>query len=898
MTESTVASALDYYARIGAALFPIPAGRKEPFGIVTSFTTDNSRDPAQWATWLAANPGCNWGIVAGPSRLIIVDIDTKEGREAAWALWCEMCASWGLPAALMPHVQSARGGWHVLFAVPADVDATTLRQPDAIKKLINIRAGNGFTVAAGSFYDGTPKGEESGPYMLLSDVAPYPAPSALVQHCTRKERMPGSVPGIGSRDAGDVANLVKWLAERDQFNDYESWYQIGAALKIELGDSGFEIWELATWSDAKDDLPKKWESFATEPTAQSVTLNTFLQRAHALGWRGSVRKSAAGMFDNVAALAAAAGASLPTGNASGSIPLPTSTPGPDGGIPMLAGQEKLCELSEPIVSEFMAATIEFPNAPITTDYPVLPDSMNGHGLFVPMQEAIARMIAMAERDGAKMRGSRVIDAAAVLSIMHRDVFDSVMRRLRSFGVATPDAKIKLAGAALADRVERAFVTQDDWIYDVKGQIEHNNSDNIAVFLGILGCEVRWNAWTERAEIRGDEWKVWTYVDDTVHAKLSMRASRTKTRFLPSDAFLWKALIATARANEYDPVLERLAEVQTAWDGTPRLSVWLSAACGVPCDLYHQAVARNIIGGMVRRARSPGCKHDTMPVFFGHQGTGKSTIAKIIADMGQSSLSDITRGKGQFFTDTVKLGDEAKELVLSLAGKCVAEIAEMGKRNSTDIEHIKAMVSRDTDAGRTAYARSVTERPRRNIFFGTANGNAPLSDPTGNRRFLPVRVNAEINLEWIHANIAQIVGEAATLESKGEDFAIPRDVWALAAEMQEAAREQSDTEIMFADWFAVTEHTAHAFITASDLRNLVNDSGLRCTNSTRGLALRNLRFHEGYATVDGKKSRAWVRGNVADAIRFMVGIDPRGRVHVTIRTNSHTAPIAPPLPPVR
>ena len=131
-TQAANCNELAYYARIGAALFPIPAGQKNPTGIVSSFALDCSTDPAQWTAWSTAHPGCNWEVVAGRAHLIIVDIDTKEGREAAWALWCELCASWGV-APFMPQVQSARGGWHCYFRVPEGVDAQSLRQPTRSK---------------------------------------------------------------------------------------------------------------------------------------------------------------------------------------------------------------------------------------------------------------------------------------------------------------------------------------------------------------------------------------------------------------------------------------------------------------------------------------------------------------------------------------------------------------------------------------------------------------------------------------------------------------------------------------------------------------------------------------------------------------------------------------------
>lgn len=308
----TDTAALAFYAAHKAALFPIPTGQKAPHGIVKSFKHDHSSDPAQWARWQAEHPGCNFGVVAFASQWIIVDIDTsggEAGQDEGWALWSELCESWGFPGPLSPHVQSARGGWHVYFAVPPDIDTSTLRQPDAIKKRINVRCV-GYTVAAGSYYDGTAKGEGSGPYLLNPDApAPHPAPKALLDHCARAKRT-ATVTAPGSRDKGDVAALLEWLNDHDAFDSYEDWCSVGMALKL-FGGEGKGLWAL-THNDTvtPDVIETKWESFASAPTARSVTLASFLKRAKDLGWTGSVRPSAASMFAGVAEAAAASGAEI------------------------------------------------------------------------------------------------------------------------------------------------------------------------------------------------------------------------------------------------------------------------------------------------------------------------------------------------------------------------------------------------------------------------------------------------------------------------------------------------------------------------------------------------------------------------------------------------------------
>lgn len=880
---------LDYYARIGAALFPIPRGSKSPVGIVASFKTDHSTDPAVWASWASANPGCNFGLVAGPSRLIIADVDVSEiGRDAAWSLWCEWWQSHGL-AVPPPHTESARGGWHTLLALPPDLDISTLRQVALIgptngskKAVVDLRVGNGFTVAAGSYYDGTARGESSGPYTLLTDAPPHPAPAALIEHCTRRAptKPAGAATIPGEYDKGDVAALLAWLAERDAFTEYSEWVSVGMALRLSFHDDGFEIWE-GTFDGTVDHAAAltKWESFSTEPDSHSVTLLTFIDRAKKSGWRGTVRRSSAAMFDGVAALAAMSGASLAS-----SLPTPA---GP--GLPMLAAMEELCRLATPILQDFLNATTDAPTKPAAQDLPGLPSSLSGHGLFDLMQSALQRVFSLAEQP--KFKAPRVIDPLAVLYVMHAEVYDAVARRFRSLGITIPERQIKLNAVNLAEQIERITVTLDKWEYDRNGEPQADNSDNVKVLLGVLGLDIRWNAWLERMEIQGGldpelRWSRWTYVDDSIVAKLRTRANRTKTRFRPGKDFLWESLLALSHQNYIDPVLDRLADLSTRWDRVPRLATWLTTYCGVPCDPYSQAVSRAIIGGIVMRARYPGCKFDLMPIFYGHQGTGKSTAAAILADMGQSSLDALRLGAGMWFTDTVQLGDEAKELVLSLAGKLVAEIGEMGMRNGSNANAVKAMISRQVDAGRTAYARAVTERPRRNIFFGTTNDEHPLTDPSGNRRFLPVAIGAELNLEGLHRDVGQLIGEAAYQESIGRTFDLPREVWELAASRQEDARAIGDLEVYFAEWF---KPGAAGYVTIADIVLLCDAVGRKGQGAVVNRIMPRLGFQRAKPYLLGHRMDVWVRGEVGRVAdierlpRFHADLSNSGAPRTVLRT---------------
>lgn len=856
MQVETLSRELSYYAAHGAALFPIPAGQKHGH-LVPSFKHDHSNDPAQWVAWGKEHPGCNYGVVAFASQWITIDIDTsggEHGRAEAWALWVELCKSWGLSAALSPHCQSPSGGWHVYFAVPAHIDASTLRQPDAVKKRINIRTV-GFTVAAGSTFEGKP-------YLLFPDAPPpHPAPEALIAYCTRAPRSTTVL--AGSWDKGDVAALLNWLNDRGCFEAYEDWFTCGMALKLEYGDDGAELWALIHDETVTADVAEtKWQSFSSEPSSNSITLNSLMQRAHGMGWGGNIRKSTAAMFDGVAKLAAASGASLASG-------MPT---GPSQGIPMMAGQQALADRSAPKLMNFLAATTGSPTA---TDFPSLPVALSGHGLYCVMQNAISRIVALAESSNRP----DVTTPLGVLGALHAGICESLCQYLETSHGCTLDREgILIETANLTDDVQRQFVKKDGYINDNKGLPEGDNPDNVVYFFKSIRAKLRWNIWLQRVEIKGFEWSDWRAVDDVVIARLKTRAFRTGTRFRPTDAFLKENILSIAQDNAFDPVLERVNALQ--WDGVLRLANWLSMTCGVANDAYHQAVARNVVGGMVKRVRQPGAKHDEMAIFIGPQGSNKSTMCRILA------LQD------EWFSDSFAFDGSPQNTVPQLFGKLVVELGELDGMAKRDVQHIKAFLTRQVDNVTLKYKAFSSEHPRRCVFVGTSNEDTPLVDLTGNRRFLPVRIIGEINLDWLRSNIEQIVAEAATLEAQGETFQIPREVWGEASKHQEAARSVNDVELRLSAWFEETPFTKTAFVSTNDLMNLCDSMGWKNMHTFRNSIMRRLGFHEVKPWVQGIRTVGWMRGegNASQATRYLVSVVD-GRPRVTIRAGA----VLPPLP---
>jgi hypothetical protein len=199
------------------------------------------------------------------------------------------------------------------------------------------------------------------------------------------------------------------------------------------------------------------------------------------------------------------------------------------------------------------------------------------------------------------------------------------------------------------------------------------------------------------------------------------------------------------------------------------------------------------------------------VLEGPQGIEKSSSIRILASH-------------DWFTDALTLGADPKVMIEQTRGKWVVEIPELGGMTNKDVESVNAQLSRQTDRARPAYGRTAVEVPRQFILVGTNNPEAGvgyLKDTTGNRRFLPVRVKG-FDLKALARDRDQLWAEAAHAEATYGDLALPRELWAVAAHIQESRRQKDPLEIRLADAIVSLE----GFIPTEEIYNLLGLAGGR------------------------------------------------------------------------
>lgn len=185
-----------------------------------------------------------------------------------------------------------------------------------------------------------------------------------------------------------------------------------------------------------------------------------------------------------------------------------------------------------------------------------------------------------------------------------------------------------------------------------------------------------------------------------------------------------AVLLAADNNKFDSASDWLNGLQ--WDGVNRIDRFYQDYFGVEDNDYATAVGAYTWTALAGRVLEPGCKADMVPVLVGPQGLGKTASVEAISPH-------------QDFFAEIDLGTRDDDLSRRMRGCLVAEIGELRGLHSRDAESIKSFITRTHEHWVPKFKEFATKFPRRVLFFGTTNQDQFLSDPTGNRRWLPLEV---------------------------------------------------------------------------------------------------------------------------------------------------------------
>ena len=167
-----------------------------------------------------------------------------------------------------------------------------------------------------------------------------------------------------------------------------------------------------------------------------------------------------------------------------------------------------------------------------------------------------------------------------------------------------------------------------------------------------------------------------------------------------------------------------------------------------------AIGRMFLIAMVARIFEPGCQGDYMLILEGPQSSGKSTACRVLGD--------------PWFSDDLPGNVGSRDAALHLRGRWLVEISELHSFGRTEIDALKAFLTRRIDIYRPPYARKDINQPRQGMFIGTCNLRVYMTDPTGSRRFWPVTIG-DIDIGLLRSMRDQLFAEAVARYRAGEQW---------------------------------------------------------------------------------------------------------------------------------
>lgn len=319
---------------------------------------------------------------------------------------------------------------------------------------------------------------------------------------------------------------------------------------------------------------------------------------------------------------------------------------------------------------------------------------------------------------------------------------------------------------------------------------------------------RFDVFKNRLEIlKGEKWNE---IEDNdmvmiqTHISILMVYFQKVAKMMVADA-----LLLVCKENTIDSAADYVKSL--VWDEQSRLDSWLTEVYGVPNDIYHQKVGSNWLKGLVNRIVHPGCKFDYVLVLEGPQGSRKSTSLAALGGLWHFETSE---------------GTDSKDFFMQFEGKAIVEFSEGETLSRTEVKRMKAIITTQVDRYRPSYGRFSMDFPRRCIFAMTTNADEYLKDETGNRRWLPVKLEVvQANVEWIRENREQLLAEAyhrvITLKESTYDF--PEEE-TLAAQNQRRVHDANADPVIDWYWNRLTSTQRADGITVHDAYTAVLQGG--------------------------------------------------------------------------
>ena len=312
----------------------------------------------------------------------------------------------------------------------------------------------------------------------------------------------------------------------------------------------------------------------------------------------------------------------------------------------------------------------------------------------------------------------------------------------------------------------------------------------------LGYLVRFNLRLAEYEVRktGGSWRT---LPEQERLNIRMRIAETyndagtqkekEARW--DDMEMVRQLTALAAEDEVDPAVADLIMKAPDWDEKNRFIEFFPTVFGTPQDDFSSWAARFLFVGAIQRTLAPGDEIQEIPVLYGPQNVGKSTLMKDIMPEGLKGYARLG------FRFESGHGSDQKNFE-QVAGALIVEFGELSGLSGNTLELWKSWSTREVDTLRLPYARRSQQWPRRFVVVGTTDRADCLpNDPAGNRRFVVIPTPRRMAgaKKWIRENCWQLWAQGVAEYQKGCRANLPHVYAEAQASRNEEYREADALE---------------------------------------------------------------------------------------------------------
>lgn len=294
-----------------------------------------------------------------------------------------------------------------------------------------------------------------------------------------------------------------------------------------------------------------------------------------------------------------------------------------------------------------------------------------------------------------------------------------------------------------------------FIRDQQGQIE-TRLENIVTALRApqaAECEIAFDEF--RGElILAETPGAWRPFEDADAVELRIRLEALGFKHGIGKDMMRDALELVGSKHTVDTARLWLEEVVPEWDGVPRINRFWPDYMNTKDTPYTRALGDYSWTAQAGRILSPGCQVDMVPVLVSPEGFAKtSTIAAI--------------APGREFFSGFNLQHDDEKLARLMRGTLVGELAELRGISARDGEAVKDWITRREEKWTPKYKEYAATLARRLVLYGTTNDEDFLQPHMGWRRWLPVHILRQIDVQRIALDRLQLWAEArATWRMEG------------------------------------------------------------------------------------------------------------------------------------